>query len=425
MKGEVNVFTITYQDNQNRISENEWADYVKEKNAILDQVRNNPDGYEDALGWMDPEEWASDAQLSRLEEKAKEIREQADAFVLIGVGGSNNAARAVIKALDLEDGPEIYYAGNTISPYEVNRLLKQLKGKSVYINVIAKNFETLEPGIGFRVLRAWLTDQYGEKACERIIVTGTRGSHLEKISNEHGYTFLTFPDTIGGRYSAICDVGLFPMAVAGVNIRKVVEGAKDMRAYLYGKEERDNPAFYYAAIRNLLNQKGMKVEMLSFFEPRYRYFAKWWTQLFAESEGKDGKGLYPVSAQCSEDLHSVGQFVQDGTHMMFETFLDVKNQDSSYILKNDQVDDRFDYLDGMDFWEINKKAFEATYKAHSQCLPCFRIQVEQIDEYSFGQLFYFFEFACYISGMMLGINPFDQPGVEAYKGYMFEALGKN
>ena len=417
------MLTITYQDHVNKIQKEELQSYLEEKKEVLDRVKYNPKGYEDMLGWMDPEEWASDAQLSILEEKAREVREHADAFVLIGVGGSNNAARSVIKALNPQ-GPKVYYAGNTISPYEVNCLLKELEGKSVYINVIAKNFETLEPGIGFRVLRKWLTERYGDRASQRIIATGTRGSHLEKISNDNGYTFLIFPDAIGGRYSAICDVGLFPMAVAGADIRKVVQGVKDMRAYLYETEGEENPAYYYACIRNLLNQKGMKAEMLSFFEPRYRYFAKWWIQLFAESEGKDGKGLYPVSAQCSEDLHSIGQFVQDGTHMIFETFLDVKNQDASYVLEKDQVDDRFDYLNGVDFWEINKKAFEATYKAHTQCLPCFKIQVEQIDEYSFGQLFYFFEFACYISGMLLGINPFDQPGVEAYKGYMFEALGK-
>ncbi len=419
------MFAITYQDDNNRIQEDELKRYLKDNESVLDTVKKKPKEFEDVLGWMDPEEWASDAQLSILEGKAAEVRSNADAFVLIGVGGSNNAARAVIKALDGLEGVEVYYAGNTISPYEVNRLLKELEGKSVYINVIAKNFETLEPGIGFRVLRKWLTERYKDQAFTRIIATGTRGSHLEQISRENGYTFLTFPDTIGGRYSALCDVGLFPMAVAGADIRKVVQGAKDMRAFLYEREGAENPAYYYAAIRNLLNQKGMKAEMLSFFEPRYRYFAKWWTQLFAESEGKCKKGLYPISSQCSEDLHSVGQFVQDGSPIMFETFLDVKNQDASYISEGDGVDDRFDYLDGVDFWEINKKAFEATYKAHSQCLPCFRIQVEHIDEYSFGQLFYFFEFACYISGLLLGINPFDQPGVEAYKGYMFEALGKN
>ncbi|MCI8831936.1 MAG: glucose-6-phosphate isomerase [Lachnospiraceae bacterium] len=418
------MLAITYQDSQNRIGTEELNRYLQANKNVLEQVKNSRQGYEEVLGWMDPEEWASEQQLARLEEKAGEIRKNADAFVLIGVGGSNNAARAVIKGLKKE-GPRVYYAGNTISPYQVHELLKELEGKSVYINVIAKNFETLEPGIGFRVLRKWLADNYGDQAGSRIIATGTPGSHLEKISRENGYTFFTFPESIGGRYSAICDVGLFPMAVAGADIRKVVQGVKDMRKLLYKTEGAENPAYYYGAVRNLLNQKGMKAEMLSFFEPRYNYFAKWWIQLFAESEGKEGKGIYPISAQYSEDLHSVGQFIQEGTPMIFETFLDIKNQDASYILEKDLADDRFDYLNGKDLWEINKKAFEATYKAHTQSLPCFHIQVDQIDEYSFGELFYFFEFACYVSGMLLGINPFDQPGVEAYKKYMFEALGKD
>ena len=207
------MLAITYQDSQNRIGTEELNRYLQANKNVLEQVKNSRQGYEEVLGWMDPEEWASEQQLARLEEKAGEIRKNADAFVLIGVGGSNNAARAVIKGLKKE-GPRVYYAGNTISPYQVHELLKELEGKSVYINVIAKNFETLEPGIGFRVLRKWLADNYGDQAGSRIIATGTPGSHLEKISRENGYTFFTFPESIGGRYSAICDVGLFPMAVA-------------------------------------------------------------------------------------------------------------------------------------------------------------------------------------------------------------------
>ncbi len=418
------MFEFTYQDSQNRVSETRQKNYGKEHSQLLSYARSCPEEYRDVLGWLDPEDWASQEQLARLEEKAKEVREKADAFVLVGVGGSNNAARSVIKALDQRSGCKVYYAGNTLSPYEINRLLRELEGKSVYIDVIAKNFETLEPGSAFRVLRKFLQEKYGSGAAERIIATGTPGSHLEELCREHGYTFLTFPEPVGGRYSALTDVGLFPMAAAGIDIRKVVQGAKDMRQLLWETDGMDNPAYRYAVIRNLLYQEGIKMEMLSFFEPRYRFFAKWWIQLFAESEGKDGKGIYPVAAECSEDLHSVGQFVQDGSHVMAETFLEVRNQDAAYVLEKDQVDDRFDYLNGVDFWEINRKAFEATRMAHSQCLPCFTITVDAIDEYSFGQLFYFFEFACFLSGKLLGVNPFDQPGVEAYKGYMFKALGK-
>ena len=418
------MFELTYQDNRNMVPEERQKTFGEEHKELLSYARSCPEEYRDVLGWLDPEDWASQEQIVRLEEKAKEVRENADVFVLVGVGGSNNAARSVIEALDQRAGCKVYYAGNTLSPYEIKRMLKELEGKSVYINVIAKNFETLEPGSSFRVLRKFLKEQYGEEAPKRIIATGTPGSHLEELCREQGYTFLTFPEPVGGRYSALSDVGLFPMAVAGVDIRKVVQGAKDMKRLLWEMDGMENPAYRYAVIRNLLYQEGIKIEMLSFFEPRYRFFAKWWIQLFAESEGKDGKGIYPVAAECSEDLHSIGQFVQDGSHIMAETFLEVKNRDASYVLEKDQVDDRFDYLNGVDFWEINRKAFEATLKAHSECLPCFKITVDAIDEYSFGQLFYFFEFACFLSGKLLGINPFGQPGVEAYKGYMFKALGK-
>lgn len=418
------MFTFTYQDEQNLIPENEQNAYMEAHQNVLEEAKTSPRAVGDMLDWLNPEKWGSDERLVFLKEKAEEVREKADAFVLIGVGGSNNAARAVIKALDTGTGPEIYYAGNTISPYEMDRLLEKLRGKSVYINVIAKNFETLEPGIGFRVLRKFLQEQYGETAADRIIVTGTPDSYLEKLSQQMGYTFLIFPPEIGGRYSAICDVGLFPMAVAGVDIRRLVCGAKDMRKELLAADGRENLAFRYGTMRNLLYQKGMRMEMLSFFEPRFHYFAKWWIQLFAESEGKERKGLYPVASQYSEDLHSIGQFVQEGTPIIFETFLDVKNQDASCVLKKDEVADHFDYINDVDLWDINKTAMEATFKAHSQRLPCLRITVDNIDAYSFGQLFYFFEFACYISGTLMGINPFDQPGVEAYKGYMFESLGK-
>lgn len=418
------MFSITYQDNQNRIAQEEKRAYMEENAGILDWAKAGPEEYRDVLGWLDPEEWAGEEHLARMEELAKEVRERADAFVIVGVGGSNNGARAVIEALKKGDGPEIYYAGNTISPYEANQLAEKLKGKSVYINVIAKNFETLEPGIGFRMLRKLLREADGEGCRERVIATGTPGSHLEDLCRKEGYRFLAFPETIGGRYSAVCNVGLFPMAVAGADIRKLVRGAREMKEELFLKGWEENPAYQYAAIRNLLYQKGMKMEMLSFFEPRYRFFAKWWVQLFAESEGKDGKGMYPVAAECSEDLHSVGQFVQDGSHILLETFLDVAERDASWVLEDDGVDDRFGYLNGVDLWDINKTAFQATYKAHSQCLPCFCVTVDSIDEASFGRLFYFFEFACFLSGKLLGINPFNQPGVEAYKGYMFEALGK-
>lgn len=220
------------------------------------------------------------------------------------------------------------------------------------------------------------------------------------------------------------NVGLLPMAVAGIDIRELVKGARDMQIRVHEESTEKNIAYQYACLRNLYYKEGYRVEMLSSFEPQFRFFYKWWIQLFAESEGKDDKGVFPVAGEFSEELHSVGQFIQDGSPIMFETFLDVKKQNASLIVEPDEKEDYFDYLDGKDFWEINKAAYHATVAAHSKKLPCLTIEVDELDAYHFGQLFYFFQFACYLSCKIMGVNPFDQPGVEAYKKWMFEALGK-
>lgn len=401
-------------------------------NSVLTEALNTlatvcrgQDCYSDSLGWHRVEKWAGEEWLSQYESLAATIRADADAFVVIGIGGSNQSARAVIDSIRSADGPEIFWAGNTISPYEVNTLLRKLRTKkSVYIDIIAKNFETLEPGIGFRTMRAFLRDTYGKGWQKRVIATGTAGSHLEQLCTEHGFTFLPFPDDVGGRYTALTPVGLLPMAVAGLDIRAMARGASDMERLLKTAPDTDNPALRYALSRYQLYRSGYRIEMLSFFEPRLFRFAKWWVQLFGESEGKDGKGLFPAFGNYSEDLHSIGQFVQDGTHCLFETFIDVKHPGSSLILHADEVDDRFAYLDEVDYTAINRAALQGTLDAHSRILPCFTIEIDELDEYSYGQLFYFFMFACYLSGLLLGINPFDQPGVEAYKQSMFRYLGK-
>ncbi|MHB8128131.1 MAG: glucose-6-phosphate isomerase [Mobilitalea sp.] len=381
--------------------------------------------YQDSLGWLMVEEWAGEVAVAHLIKKSEKVREEADIFVLIGVGGSNQAARAIIKALQTERKPKIIYAGNNISAHYVNSLLDELEGKSVYINVIAKNFETLEPGIGFRILRHYLEKRYGEAAKERITVTGTKGSSLHKLAMKKGYDFLVFPDNIGGRYSVISDVGLYPMAVAGIDIKALVQGAIDMRKNLFEVEPKLNIALQYATYRNLLLQKGYNLEMMAFFEPQLNYFSKWWIQLFAESEGKQDKGIFPVAVNYSEDLHSVGQYIQEGQKIIFETFLEIKEQNSSVVLDKVYEDDGFSYLNGKDFWDINRAAYEATLGVHSSSgIPCFNFTIPSLNEYYFGQLFYLFEFACYLSGSILGINPFDQPGVENYKKDMFKKLGK-
>lgn len=384
----------------------------------------NPQEDAGVKGWLCPEESA--VQLSRIKQKAEEVRRDADVFVLVGVGGSNQAARAVIKSVRPQTkAPEVLYAGNTLSPYELADTLTALDGKSVYINVIAKNFETLEPGSHFRVLRRYMATRYSsEELSKRIILTGTRGSLLETISGQLGSTFLEFPVPIGGRYSAFTPVALFPMAVAGLDIDAYLAGAVDMYHIL--SEVPDNIAVQYAVARNLLHRSGYDIEQLAVFEPRLSWFAWWWRQLFGESEGKDGKGIFPSSAVYSEDLHSMGQYMQDGRRNLIETFLTADDPGAKLPVPNDpDLFDAFDYLNDKDFTEINCAAFEATLEAHRNGgVPCFEISIPQIDEYHFGQLYYFFMAACAISGKLLGVNPFDQEGVEEYKRSMFVKLGK-
>lgn len=418
-------FRLTVTDLSNLLPEEKIHQAMMEQAGILEKAKEGEAFYQESLGWLDVDEWAGDAWLDRYEALAREVQSNADVLVVVGIGGSNQAARAVVDAIGERSNVDIVWAGNSISAHSVCQVLKQLEGKSVYVNVIAKNFETLEPGIGFRAMRAYLKERYGGDYSDRVVCTGTEGSYFDELCREHGFRFLPFPKDIGGRFTALSPIGLFPMAVAGMDIRAMVSGAKDMRARLRQEAAADNTALRYAAIRNLLYQKGFRMEMLSFFEPRLFRFAKWWMQLFGESEGKDNLGLYPLFGNFSEDLHSIGQFLQDGTPVIFETFLEVRDSGASYILHNDEVEDRFGYLDGKDFDEINRAACEATVTAHAEKYPCVRISVPALDERTFGMLFYFFQFSCYISARILGVNPFDQPGVEGYKNNMFRALGKN
>ena len=409
---------------QSQINKDRWTQLMQENTDKLNLAKAGEACCRDSQDWLDTEVCASEETLARIEAKAKEIQANADAFVLIGVGGSNNAARSVIEAIRPEGAPEIIYAGNTLNPHALNQMLKKLEGKEFYIDCIAKNFETLEPGSSFRILRRFMDEVYGDEAAERIITTGTIGSSLDILSREEGYDFFEFPLNVGGRYTAMTNVGLLPMAVAGIDIRALVKGARDMQLRLQKEEGAENIAYQYAALRNLFYEQGLRVEMLSSFEPRFRWFYKWWTQLFAESEGKDNKGIFPVTGEFSEELHSIGQYIQDGSPIMFETFLDVKEEDSSLVIAPDRYKDYFDYLDGKDFRDINRAAFGATVRAHSQKLPVLTLELDRLDAYHFGQLFYFFQFACYLSCKLMGVNAFDQPGVEAYKKWMFEALGK-
>lgn len=417
-------FKLSLAGAGNWLTEAEIAEEMAKNADLLEIVKQGEEVYKESLGWLDVKTWAGEPWLTRYEELAAKVQKEADVLVVIGIGGSNQGARAVVDAIGEKGKTKIVWAGNSISAYEINSVLKEIQGKSVYINVIAKNFETLEPGIGFRALRAFLKEQYGSDYASHVICTGTVGTHFHDLCKKHGYEFLPFPNEIGGRFTALSPIGLFPMAVAGMDIRAMANAALEMREYLCSEPAETNIALRYAAIRNLLYRKGFRMEMLSFFEPRFFRFAKWWMQLFGESEGKDNLGLYPLFGNFSEDLHSIGQFLQDGTPVIYEAFLEVRNSGASLVLCDDDVDDRFGYLNGKDFDEINRVACEATIEAHASKYPCVRISVDGINEATFGQLFYFFAFECYLSARILGVNPFNQPGVEAYKINMFRSLGK-
>ena len=419
--------TLTFAGGRTGLTEEVPDQRVQAAAPLLAEVLAGEEQYQDNLGWFSVDEAAGPERVDFLLEQAARVRADADAFVVIGIGGSNQAARAVVKALRPENGPAILWAGNTISACETARLLKELDGyRSVYIDCIAKNFETLEPGISFRVLRHYLEQRYGQaEAAKRIFATGTPGSTLHQLCIDNGYTFLTFPERIGGRYSVGSDVGLFPMAVAGVDVKALVQGMRDMREELHAAPAGENLALRYACLRKWMLEQGLSLEMLAFFEPRLDYFAKWWIQLFAESEGKDGTGLYPVVSSNSEDLHSIGQFIQQGSPILFETFVTVRARDASVVLPATDKKDYFDYLTGRDFWDINDTARRATMRAHSEGgIPCLELSIPAIDAHTLGELFYFFLFSCYLSCRLVGVNPFNQPGVESYKGYMFKNLGK-
>ena len=389
-------------------------------------LKEAADGFPSAresAAWTDVGASAGDELLRRINKKAQEIRKEADLFILIGVGGSNNAARSVIEALGSK-GVEICYAGTSTAPSAVKQVLERMEDKSVFVNIIAKNFETLEPGAAFRVIRRRMYEMYGADAGRRITATGTRHSRLHRLCAEHGWDFFEFPENVGGRYSALTEVGLLPMAVAGINIAKVAAGAAAMREQLLAAPAAENPALLYAAARTLLYGQGYRAEMLTFFEPQLRWFSKWWIQLFGESEGKQDKGLLPLACECSEELHSMGQFLQQGSPIVFETFLRMEETSAGPMLLPDGVEDGFDYLDPASFADLNRAAQSSTLEAHSLHLPCLQIGCGCCAEETFGALFYFFMLSCVFACRMLGVDPFDQPGVEAYKKSMFQALGK-
>ena len=414
------------------ISEEEYAAIYPQVEAAHKQLEAKNGPGSDFLGWMTLPRDYDKEEFARIKAAAAKIREDSDVLVVAGIGGSYLGARAVVEAVkgmyhnELEDGLKIYFCGNSISPTYLNNIISLCKGKRFSINVISKSGTTTEPAIAFRIFKELCEKKYGrEGAKERIFATTDkeRGA-LKQLADDEGYETFVVPDDIGGRFSVLTPVGLLPMAAAGVNIDEVMEGAAQSR--IENSHSTDHLAAKYAALRSILHRKGKSMEILVNYEPALVMLGEWFKQLFDESEGKDHKGIFATSANFSTDLHSIGQFIQDGTRMMFETVLWVREPRSESIIKEEKDDiDGLNYLAGKSVQFVNSKAYQGTLLAHVDGgTPNIVFEIDRADAWHFGYLVYFFEKACGISGYLLGVNPFDQPGVEAYKKNMFALLGK-
>ncbi len=389
----------------------------------------------DYLGWIDLPINYDREETARIAKAAERIINSCDVFIAIGIGGSYLGARAAIEFCTSakynslnKKTPDIYFSGNDISAANLAELLEICEGKDICINVISKSGTTTEPAIAFRVFRELIEKKYGEEeAAKRIFVTTDKEKgKLKELADEKGYETFVVPDDVGGRYSVLTPVGLLPIAVAGIDIYKMLEGAAKARENCLNPYISESDCAKYAAIRNLLYKRNKKVEILATYESSLAMTAEWWKQLFGESEGKDGKGIYPSSVTFTTDLHSLGQYIQEGERIMFETVIDLIDAGKEMKIPYDAADtDGLNYICGKDLHEVNRTAFLATALAHTDGgVPNVIIELERRGAFEFGYLVYFFEFACGLSGYMLGVNPFNQPGVEAYKANMFALLGK-
>lgn len=392
----------------------------------------------DFLGWIDlPVDYDKD-EFARIKKAAEKIKKDSDALLVIGIGGSYLGARAAIEFLshsfynvlpkEARKTPEIYFVGNSISSKYIHDLQQVLEGKDFSINIISKSGTTTEPAIAFRVFKDMLIKKYGrEEANKRIYATTdkARGA-LKSLADQEGYEEFVVPDDVGGRFSVLTAVGLLPIAVSGADIDKLMEGAASAREKALNLPYEENGALQYAAARNILLRKGKQIEITANYEPSLHYVSEWWKQLFGESEGKDHRGIFPASVDLTTDLHSMGQFIQDGARIMFETVINVEESPAEILLNKEEVDtDGMNYLAGKSVDFVNKSAMNGTILAHTDGqVPNLIVNVPEQSEFFLGELFYFYEFACGVSGYILGINPFNQPGVESYKKNMFALLGK-
>ena len=411
------------------------------KPAVLDAAKRlkekTGDG-KDFLGWIDLPVNYDKEEFARIKKAAEKIRNDSDILFVIGIGGSYLGARAAIDFVkhsfyndlpkEKRKAPQIYYVGNSMSGAYIEELIDLIGDKDFSVNVISKSGTTTEAAVAFRVFRELTEKKYGKEGAAKRIYSTTdkaRGA-LKTLSDEEGYECFVIPDDVGGRFSVLTAVGLLPIAASGADIDKLMEGAAHLREICLNNDFSENPALRYAAIRNILYRKGKSVEILANYEPSLHFISEWWKQLYGESEGKDQKGIFPASVDLTTDLHSMGQFIQDGSRLMYETVLVVEKPRRDFTLKSAENDiDGLNYLSGKTMDYVNKGAMKGTIAAHVDGnVPTLLIEIPEQTEYHLGELFYFFEFAVGVSGYMLGINPFDQPGVEFYKANMFRLLGK-
>ena len=417
------------------VSENELKAISGQIALSHDTLHNGSGLGSDYLGWLTLPTDYDKEEFARIKAAAERIKKNSDVFIVIGIGGSYLGARAAIEFIKspnynllCKDTPQVFYVGNSISSTALNEVIELCEGRDFSVNMISKSGTTTEPAIAFRVLRGLLEKKYGkEGAKERIFCTTDKvKGTLKQLSDEEGYETFVVPDNVGGRFSVLTAVGLLPIAVAGCDIDKLMAGAKDAQDSLCSADLEQNPAYKYAAVRNILYRKGYSTELLVSYEPYFQMMSEWWKQLYGESEGKDNKGLLPDSVIFSTDLHSLGQYIQEGRRNLFETVMQIDKAKSELVLGAEESNgDGLNFLAGKTMDYINKKAFEGTVLAHNDGgVPNLVLSIPEANEFELGWLIYFFEKACAVSGYTLGVNPFNQPGVEAYKKNMFALLGK-
>lgn len=420
---------------QDFMNENELSYMQPLVTAAHEQLHGGVGAGADFTGWLTLPAQYDRAEFKRIQQAAAKIRQDSDILIVIGIGGSYLGARAAIEFIHSplynnlrKDTPDIYFAGNSISGSALSELLQLCEGRNVSVNVISKSGTTTEPAIAFRVFRSYLEERYGkQEAARRIYCTTDRAKGtLKQLADAEGYESFVVPDNVGGRYSVLTAVGLLPIAVSGADIGSMMQGAADAMEAYANPDLAANDCYRYAAFRNCLLRKGKSIEMLTSYEPRMTMMAEWFKQLYGESEGKDQKGLFPASAIFSTDLHSMGQYIQDGVRMLFETVVWIEETGKDVVIHRQENDgDGLNFLAGKTLSYVNQKAFEGTVLAHNDGgVPNLVLWLPTADAYEFGWLVYFFEKACAISGYLLGVNPFDQPGVESYKKNMFALLGK-